>query len=521
MPIVFLVIAVPMADTQLGVSNQPVSSTKETDKVMEDNSPGRHRKIVTTVITTNETTRTTYRESPSDVDKEAPGQEKLADGQSHYYSPPSHRQRTHHSASLDRYIDRLVSLANAVVDMEDLPQYRRIHEISELKQLASAAKTRTGIFDRNLRQSKTPISTLNLEPLHESQRIVDSLLGETKRSDEARAAGLPILLDASDAAVDGSSPDPAQNQKRLDAELQDQLKAMDPDAAANSMGLDFSEKFIDTKHPDDTARREGAEVKPGPSTEPNPDGQTDASGDFSEVKARPSIADCFFAGVDAQSTPLKPTAGADDSTNNDVIDHAQKPEVGANEDHGSPLTATAVTPPADLEAMPSPIRRPVDSMQSETVPTVSTPKDGREATTGDEATAGNTQSVQLLDKSADDTDDEIEDVIQTELWTIDAHRTHAEGLEEEASLLSLDLQTSLQPLVPFDESFSSTVAASAADTSRTGAVLRGYGMDVTHQEEPLDITDGGSVSDGNGSDFSDSSVGEFLDAQFAGKTENQ
>ena len=51
---------------------------------------------------------------------------------------------TRRNLTLERYLDRLVILAESVVDLEDLPLYQNMAAMQNLRAIANTAKHRTG-----------------------------------------------------------------------------------------------------------------------------------------------------------------------------------------------------------------------------------------------------------------------------------------------------------------------------------------------------------------------------------------
>jgi hypothetical protein len=128
----------------------------------------------------------------------------------------SSSERFEEDASLECYIARLVTLAESLVELEDLPAFQRMPEIASLRNLASSARSRTGIFDRRLLPlSSLPVLSpasasssfafshtsnaatddqqpqqqqLDLRPLHDARQTLDELLKEHQQRADAGCA---------------------------------------------------------------------------------------------------------------------------------------------------------------------------------------------------------------------------------------------------------------------------------------------------------------------------------------------
>ena len=687
------------------MESEPLIATPEQPRIEQ---PRPKSTVRTTVTTTTETTITTIRkpvlETPTTVNAlDSPRSSK-----------PLVVTEKFQCASLDRYINRLTRLAESVVGLEDLPQFRRIPGIAALHELVVSARSKSGIFDPNLRQGTDPVTELNLEPLHESKRIVDSLLEETqlplrdynqaaldaiaqsdddgtiassqytnaaKLDDDLQAqlqpldvaaevtrltesnehdqqksaeeiarendAQLELELAAATAATTAESPNNSatlvsngndavqdlwQSALDMDAKLNEEeaVVAQFQDLDTNGSGflegaqLQALESWIQMEHGDSSVGRNfrrqfraklatvthssdmklsfdefkrwwnnaqlqhdqasavnqqaqvpaqeassgngehrdpatavpvASEQAPGRASSDDDDNSIDDVSHQSENGASSNpepnqfdIEPTLYAAANepteatepvvqprhneqpmANVTHEEPSQNIDDNlgtvevSKNDTEPRgvAREGSVDAAQDQSDELDNDAPTASrvqavdddvasfsaaSNLENIASPIRPATNSDDVEDVHIIATP---HAPSSRDEAERpGNGVDTGVP------TGDEIAEAIDDEVWTTDPYRTEAEGLEEEAGLLSLDLQDSLQPLQPLDESL---LAATAAETSRTGAILPGYGIDATEEEiAPISADEELSFDED-----SDSSIGEFLDAQYAEKADTQ
>lgn len=138
-----------------------------------------------------------------------------------------------HLSSIDRYIAKLVKLADSVVDLEALPQFRRMPEVESLRDLSASARTRTGIFDPNLehQEAKIDVRLINIQPLEEAKDLVESILESAVGAAAEQEAGIeaqPQRTRAIQQAVD-------HHQQQLEADLQRQLQPIDNAIAAAAL----------------------------------------------------------------------------------------------------------------------------------------------------------------------------------------------------------------------------------------------------------------------------------------------
>ena len=171
------------------------------------------------------------------------------------FSSPTNDHRgpaiSSHLSSIDRYIAKLVKLADSVVDLEALPQFRRMPEVESLRALSASARTRTGIFDPRLehQEAKIDVRLVNIKPLEEAKDLVDSILESAVGAAAEKEAGIEVQPQrtlAIQQAVD-------HHQQQLEAELQRQLQPIDNAATALATTGSSTGKDVDSSPDASTA----------------------------------------------------------------------------------------------------------------------------------------------------------------------------------------------------------------------------------------------------------------------------